>query len=435
MKICISYSMALGPLTEFTPNLDNTPRYSSEVPNPSPYARQPSAFRIVGWLLVVIGILGVIALLVYILWTQFSVSRDRALLRQLFRADIATVSAGVDFGFSPDQPADPYDKGDAFNTISLQFDGQYDLSGDAPRLIGDAEIVRNGREGFRTDIAIENETVYLQPVDHSIAIGNSTIADASQWVQISSGQFEQLLTETFAITSPYDVFQPRDVKGFRDVLLNANPKILQKLEASEDLADGGVVETYSFEVSSRKVKRIFHAVTPLLTTYGWNQDQVSAIGTAIDVSIPITGMAEIMEPEHRVRSLTMTMDLTDAPLLAANGLLEEVTIRWENDDIAQRAEPEFPEVIIPSNARSVSPVVGAPLPAGSQEEGNEAAIDAADPLGGRTFEEWQRADDDKDGLTNAQESRTYNTDPLQFDTDGDGFGDGEEVQNGFDPLN
>ncbi|WP_281860821.1 hypothetical protein [Salana multivorans] len=44
------------------------------------------------------------------------------------------------------------------------------------------------------------------------------------------------------------------------------------------------------------------------------------------------------------------------------------------------------------------------------------------------------ADDDGDGLTNAEED-ALGTDPLDPDTDGDGMGDGFEVDNGFDPLN
>lgn len=42
-------------------------------------------------------------------------------------------------------------------------------------------------------------------------------------------------------------------------------------------------------------------------------------------------------------------------------------------------------------------------------------------------------DNDKDGLTDKQESY-YKTDLNNFDTDGDGHSDGEEVQNGYDPL-
>lgn len=42
-------------------------------------------------------------------------------------------------------------------------------------------------------------------------------------------------------------------------------------------------------------------------------------------------------------------------------------------------------------------------------------------------------DPDKDGVNNAEE-RLYGTDPNNPDTDGDGYDDGEEVKNGYNPL-
>ena len=38
------------------------------------------------------------------------------------------------------------------------------------------------------------------------------------------------------------------------------------------------------------------------------------------------------------------------------------------------------------------------------------------------------ADSDADGLTDAEETRDHNTDPMRYDTDGDGLGDGFEIQ-------
>lgn len=46
----------------------------------------------------------------------------------------------------------------------------------------------------------------------------------------------------------------------------------------------------------------------------------------------------------------------------------------------------------------------------------------------------QVKDTDSDGLTDQSEITQYNTDPLEFDTDGDGFSDGVEVLNKTDPL-
>lgn len=47
----------------------------------------------------------------------------------------------------------------------------------------------------------------------------------------------------------------------------------------------------------------------------------------------------------------------------------------------------------------------------------------------------RNADPDNDGLTNYQEIKTYNTDPLNDDSDGGGMSDGWEVAHGTDPLN
>ncbi len=43
------------------------------------------------------------------------------------------------------------------------------------------------------------------------------------------------------------------------------------------------------------------------------------------------------------------------------------------------------------------------------------------------------ADDDGDGLSNADEDCIWGTDPFNSDSDGDGFSDGEEVEDGHDP--
>ena len=42
---------------------------------------------------------------------------------------------------------------------------------------------------------------------------------------------------------------------------------------------------------------------------------------------------------------------------------------------------------------------------------------------------------DGNGLTNEEEILTHHTNPNLADTDGDGYSDGIEVQNGSDPLN
>ncbi|MCB9802570.1 L,D-transpeptidase family protein [Candidatus Nomurabacteria bacterium] len=48
---------------------------------------------------------------------------------------------------------------------------------------------------------------------------------------------------------------------------------------------------------------------------------------------------------------------------------------------------------------------------------------------------YNECDSDNDGLTNAQEINIYFSDPYLADTDGDGYSDGEEVASSTSPLN
>lgn len=45
----------------------------------------------------------------------------------------------------------------------------------------------------------------------------------------------------------------------------------------------------------------------------------------------------------------------------------------------------------------------------------------------------ENLDSDSDGLTDVEEEQVYQTDPSKPDTDGDGFNDGVEIQNNYDP--
>lgn len=66
------------------------------------------------------------------------------------------------------------------------------------------------------------------------------------------------------------------------------------------------------------------------------------------------------------------------------------------------------------------------------EEGD--LIDEDNNLEGTDLEIDMELDSDLDGLTDYEEINIYGTDPLNPDTDGDSYSDGEEVLNGYNPL-
>lgn len=43
-------------------------------------------------------------------------------------------------------------------------------------------------------------------------------------------------------------------------------------------------------------------------------------------------------------------------------------------------------------------------------------------------------DTDKDDLNDFEEIKKWKTDPFNLDTDNDGYSDGQEVENGYDPM-
>jgi len=69
-------------------------------------------------------------------------------------------------------------------------------------------------------------------------------------------------------------------------------------------------------------------------------------------------------------------------------------------------------------------------------ESEKVTDDATHALRGATFvyRLYNQTDTDGDGLTDTEETNTYNTNPNKADTDDDGMSDGYEVENQLDPL-
>lgn len=65
----------------------------------------------------------------------------------------------------------------------------------------------------------------------------------------------------------------------------------------------------------------------------------------------------------------------------------------------------------------------------------EVSLILHSPINSKKIEDLKKPNSlDKDGLPAIEEINKYKTDPLKFDTDGDGIGDGEEVSKGSEPL-
>lgn len=98
---------------------------------------------------------------------------------------------------------------------------------------------------------------------------------------------------------------------------------------------------------------------------------------------------------------------------------------------------------------SETPTTTLPADSGATDDAGDPADEQSDLLldairdtdnDGLTDEEekrlgtdWQAADTDGDGLFDRQEIRIYATDPLNVDSDNDGYSDWDEVENGYNP--
>lgn len=83
-----------------------------------------------------------------------------------------------------------------------------------------------------------------------------------------------------------------------------------------------------------------------------------------------------------------------------------------------------------------TPVRNSLFPSISEREGSESFSSADFVIPSPTLiVDLHENDADRDALSDFAEIRIYKTDPLNPDTDGDGFSDGIEVSLGYNPLN
>ncbi len=99
---------------------------------------------------------------------------------------------------------------------------------------------------------------------------------------------------------------------------------------------------------------------------------------------------------------------------------------------AAASTPSVPTAPVVPAAVPTMPPVAAPTtpPVAPADSDKDGLTDAEEAKLGTSP---SAADTDADGLFDKEETSTYETDPLNPDTDGDGYQDGAEVKGGYDP--
>jgi len=128
------------------------------------------------------------------------------------------------------------------------------------------------------------------------------------------------------------------------------------------------------------------------------------------------------------------------------GTFVEPASKKKADDLGETTSSNTPEEITSENQSAVSAVDGQVanseegLPATpeamanggslSADSDNDGLLDSLEKTIGTNI---NVIDTDNDGLSDYEEVEVYHTNPLNADSDGDTYADGEEVKNGYDP--
>lgn len=105
-----------------------------------------------------------------------------------------------------------------------------------------------------------------------------------------------------------------------------------------------------------------------------------------------------------------------------NEIMEEDTMTEDEDNEVMEEDKETEE--------DSAPVEPAPEPSDSFDTDRDGLSDVRETELGTSP---RISDTDADGLSDYEEVKTWKTDPLDPDTDGDTYLDGDEVSNGYDP--
>lgn len=196
-------------------------------------------------------------------------------------------------------------------------------------------------------------------------------------------------------------------KRILDAFNNRKVFSLTKTLASENI-DGVSAHHYAYAISATNFSQFIDDVVTILGNDAVGSRTVNNIKKNIAEISNVTGEVWIGKKDHLFRKITFSV----APLADQ---VEKTGIESVNGVVTFTQYNADQHIVAPDNAKSIADII-------------QAQVDAAQEKDAEL-----KRDDDNDGLTNIQED-LYKTDRNNPDTDGDGFLDGDEVHNGYDPL-
>lgn len=292
----------------------------------------------------------------------------------------------------------------------------FGLSSDLPELAGEKSLsVKSIDKVYYLNV------VGLPPVVETFIGSNLN----NQWIkvdiealiqQFGLGELKDKIDQLQSKNEPTD----EEVKKVQDIFKNSLPHIVsitgtlpaEKIEGINSYHYG-----FAFDVEAGKkmIDDLVAAVEQGVIT----DKQIQQYKESIERLSAITGEVWIGKKDFLTHKITLHIGIDD-DAAESEGVTGLLSITFSQYNVAQDVE-------VPEGARSIEEFFGglaaalfAPRPTQTSKEVKQKMLE-------------RQQDDDNDGLSNYREE-TYKTDPNNPDTDGDGFTDGDEVKNHYNPV-
>lgn len=340
----------------------------------------------------------------------------------------------------------------------------------ASTTVATAKLNGSGTDSYQAELRMINNVTYAQLGALTGVSESVQSVLTAQWFSMTSQSLAAVDTSGLGVDGrAIKQFSQSEITQMKSAVQSSNVLQPGGREGTENIQGIDTVK-YSMTVASSGVDAFLSAIKPLLSSRGMTDSQVTQLAATLKQGGDIQGFVWIGKKDYQLyqvqfivntpqskttKLIAVSLTLWDhnsdlkvelptpvKPLdtvlleLQRNGsaLTDETTEPAQISTQLTEEEIAAEEAIIEEEATTnTSTSVNATTNTNVAASSNiNATDDGAVTVPGNDPQTSPTADPDADGLTNVQEEQ-YGTDPNDSDSDDDGFSDGDEVRNGYDP--
>ncbi|MFA5886386.1 MAG: hypothetical protein WC863_01255 [Patescibacteria group bacterium] len=273
--------------------------------------------------------------------------------------------------------------------------------------------------GFIDPSILKNQWLKLET-----ATDLSKLADVNEPVVSTTTDNKNSLAQWFARS-----------EQLKDALIESAAFKLNSVLASEQINNSATYH-YSFAVDKTGLETFIIKANKILLAKDLNDQDIAPIKKNIDRIDLATGEIWIGQTDFLPYKISFNFtlkDKADDPIK-----VEKITLVLSGQNFNSPLtvkEPEYSRTVAQMMQEFLEPLLASSIK--ETASSSDASLATSTNLGELSTSSPvmsdQNIDSDSDGLTDYQEVNVYQTDPLNRDSDGDSYSDGEEVKNGYDP--